>query len=331
MAAYARRHYGIDSYTLRAPKVIVEHYTGSTTFAAAFATFARDVPDPELHELPGLCAHFIVDRDGTIYQLVSLRFMCRHTVGLNYTAIGIEHVGTSDREILDDRRQLDASLALTRWLRCRYRIRLGDVIGHSESLRSPYHRERVARLRRQTHADWSHADMRLYRRLLARRPCSAAAAAGASRGARPLSAGGSREADRAGQLAVIVDDRIGFGTVAVVVTHPRIADGRHRQLSRAQYVPQLLVSDMRRSVRRDAQRPQRREEQTAIRLSDSNLVGPGDRGRIEEAHDPKLLELRHEQSTRQEQRPVGHDPQTNATATHLRQRVDDALGGLIAR
>ena len=36
-----------------------------------------------------------------------------------------------------------ASLRLTRWLRCRYGIGVNNVIGHSESLRSPYHRERV--------------------------------------------------------------------------------------------------------------------------------------------------------------------------------------------
>ena len=35
----------------------------------------------ELHELPGLCSHFIVDRDGTIFQLAPLRRLCRHTVG----------------------------------------------------------------------------------------------------------------------------------------------------------------------------------------------------------------------------------------------------------
>ena len=57
-----------------------------------------------------------VDTDGTIYQLVPLTTACRHTVGLNWTAIGIEHVGTSDQAILSNRRQLDASLALTAWL-----------------------------------------------------------------------------------------------------------------------------------------------------------------------------------------------------------------------
>jgi N-acetylmuramoyl-L-alanine amidase len=166
-AAYARRHYGIDDYHLHRPHVIVEHYTVTATFQQAFDTFAPDVPDSELHELPGTCAHFVVDRDGTIYQLVRLSLMCRHTVGLNYTAIGIEHVGSSDAQILDDKRQLAASLKLTRWLRCRYGIAIKNVIGHSESLSSPYHRERVARLRTQTHADWTHVDMRTYRRKLA--------------------------------------------------------------------------------------------------------------------------------------------------------------------
>jgi N-acetylmuramoyl-L-alanine amidase len=96
MAAYAKRHYGIDTWRLQGPHVIVEHYTASNSFTAAWNAFAANTPDPELHELPGDCAHFIIDRDGTIYQLVRLNTMCRHTVGLNYTAIGIEHVGTSD-------------------------------------------------------------------------------------------------------------------------------------------------------------------------------------------------------------------------------------------
>jgi N-acetylmuramoyl-L-alanine amidase len=162
-AAYAKRHYGIDSFTLRDPRVIVEHYTASSTFASAYAIFSQDVPDAELHELPGTCAHFVVDRDGTVYQLVPLAVICRHTVGLNWTAIGIEHVGTSDQEILADPAQLRASLELTAWLMQRYRIALGNVIGHAESLESRYHHERYAGWRCQTHGDWQHADMEQYR------------------------------------------------------------------------------------------------------------------------------------------------------------------------
>jgi len=166
-AAYAARHYGIHTWRLRHPHVIVEHYTASQTFAAAYATFASDAPDSELHELPGTCAHFVIDRDGTIYQLVPLDTICRHTVGLNWTAIGIEHVGTSDAEILHDRAQMRASVALTAWLAWRFHIQLRNVIGHSESLTSPYHHELVAAWRCQTHGDWTRADMDRYRSMLA--------------------------------------------------------------------------------------------------------------------------------------------------------------------
>jgi N-acetylmuramoyl-L-alanine amidase len=166
MRAYARRHYGISSYVLAKPKVIVEHVAVASTAAATRNTFVPDRPDPELHELPGTCAHFVVDRDGRVYQLVSLKLMCRHTVGLNYTAIGIEHAGFKDGDVLGNRRELAASLRLTAWLKCRYDIRLSNVIGHNESLSSPYHREHVARLRSQTHGDMRHASMRTYRKKL---------------------------------------------------------------------------------------------------------------------------------------------------------------------
>jgi N-acetylmuramoyl-L-alanine amidase len=94
------------------------------------------------------------------------RIMCRHTVGLNWTAIGIEHVGRSDAQVMGNRRQLAASLRLTRHLQRVHAIRTRDVIGHNESLSSPYHRERVPSLRRQTHGDMTPATMRRYRSLL---------------------------------------------------------------------------------------------------------------------------------------------------------------------
>jgi N-acetyl-anhydromuramyl-L-alanine amidase AmpD len=140
--------------------------TVTSTFSSAFNTFASDAPDPELHERPGTCAHFVIDRRGTIHQLVSLKLMCRHTVGLNYTAIGIEHVGFSDGDVMGDARQLRASLKLTRWLQARFAIKTRNVIGHAESLSNPYHHENVARLRTQTHGDMRRATMVRYRRLL---------------------------------------------------------------------------------------------------------------------------------------------------------------------
>jgi beta-N-acetylhexosaminidase len=173
MRAYARRHYGIDDHRLERPRVIAQHYTVTDSFAPVYEHFARDAPDSELNELPGICSHYVIDRDGTIYQLVSTRIMCRHTVGLNWTAIGIEHVGRSDEQVLGNRRQLAASLRLTRMLQGRHRIGTRDVIGHNESRSSPYHRERVPRLRSQTHADFPRAAMDRYRRQLERLPAPA--------------------------------------------------------------------------------------------------------------------------------------------------------------
>jgi N-acetylmuramoyl-L-alanine amidase len=167
MVQYAARHYGLHTWRLDHPKVIVEHYTASNSFSSAWNTFANDAPDSELHELPGTCAHFVIDRDGTVYQLVPLNTMCRHTVGLNWTAIGIEHVGTSDASILRNPKQLAASLKLTLWLMHRFDISLPNVIGHNESLTSRYHRERYTPWRCQTHGDWTHADMQTYRARLA--------------------------------------------------------------------------------------------------------------------------------------------------------------------
>jgi N-acetyl-anhydromuramyl-L-alanine amidase AmpD len=172
MRAYAVRHYGLDTWRLRNPKVIVEHVAVAGSTNAVFAIFAPDVADVELHELPGVCSHFVVGADGTVVQMVPLSIMCRHTVGLNYTAIGIEHVGYHDADVLGNSRQLDASLRLTRWLRCRFGIAVKNVIGHNESLSSPYHRERVVGLRHQTHGDWVRASMRRYRARLRTLPCA---------------------------------------------------------------------------------------------------------------------------------------------------------------
>jgi N-acetylmuramoyl-L-alanine amidase len=163
-AAYARRHYGIDDWRVRDPKVIVIHYTVNGSLQATFDTFAPNRPDVELGERPGLCSHFGVGQDGAVWQFARLATMCRHTVGLNWTALGVEFVGFSAQEVLGRPRQLRRGVQLVQWLRCREGIGVGNVIGHNESLRSPYHRERFARLRTQTHGDWTRGETRRFRR-----------------------------------------------------------------------------------------------------------------------------------------------------------------------
>ncbi len=172
MAAYSQRHYGDNTFALTAPQVIVQHYAVAGSLGAIHRIFAPDRPDPELGELPNVCSHYAVGPTGKIWQFVSLSIRCRHTVGLNHTSIGIEHVGYSDQDILRRPAQLKASLRLTQYLQCRFGIALENVIGHNESLSSPFHMELIPSLRDQTHGDFKRASMDKFRRKLAARgPC----------------------------------------------------------------------------------------------------------------------------------------------------------------
>jgi hypothetical protein len=165
MAAYSERHYGEREWRLE-PRGIVEHYTASSTAGPALNTFEANRPDVEYGELPGVCAHYLVDTDGTIMELVPTDIRCRHTVGLNHRTIGVEHVGNSDSDVVGRPRVLRASLALTGWLRCAYAIERSNVIGHNESLDSPLYEEHVPSFQGRTHGDMKPATMRAYRRKL---------------------------------------------------------------------------------------------------------------------------------------------------------------------
>jgi N-acetylmuramoyl-L-alanine amidase len=171
MAAYSFRHYGDREWRLR-PRAIVEHWTQNSSVRATYEIFRPNRRDPELQELPGTCSHYVIAASGTIYQLVPDGVRCRHAFGVNHVALGIEHVGFSDSQVMGNRRQLAASLALTRWLACRYGIATRDVIGHAETLRSRFYTERhPERYGRDTHDDFDRRTMTRYRRLVAARPC----------------------------------------------------------------------------------------------------------------------------------------------------------------
>jgi N-acetyl-anhydromuramyl-L-alanine amidase AmpD len=171
MANYSHRHYGKRTWRLRNPKVIVLHYTATSTYGPVRNTFAANAPT--LGERPGVCAQFVVAKDGTIHQLTRLGVRCRHTVGLNQTAIGIEMVQqaksgkhAADRAILRRRDQIRAATRLTAWLKQRYRIRMRDVIGHSMANGSRYFEDREGW--RNDHVDWLGSDVRDFRRIVGR-------------------------------------------------------------------------------------------------------------------------------------------------------------------
>jgi N-acetylmuramoyl-L-alanine amidase len=171
MAVYSERHYGEREWRLRRVELIVEHMAATGSARSVHDTFASNAPDIEFGELPGVCAHYLVAASGRIYRLVPLTIRCRHVVGLNHLSIGVEHVGHTPSEVLDNPRQLRASLRLTHWLRCRYDLPPERVIGHAESLSSPFHKELIPSFQSQTHSDWRPPYMRHYRKKLSRTTC----------------------------------------------------------------------------------------------------------------------------------------------------------------
>lgn len=149
MLAYRRTHSDPAATDLRIePRMIVLHYTAGGSAAATKRYFDRDELEQARATLRGggaanVSAHFLVDRDGTIFRLLPETTMARHCIGLNHVAIGVENVG-------DDRRwpltaaQVQANARLVRALTARFPIT--HLIGHHEARGfegSPWFVERV--------------------------------------------------------------------------------------------------------------------------------------------------------------------------------------------
>jgi hypothetical protein len=128
---YSLRHYGWLATSI-VPRIIVIHHTSSNCFTSAYNEFygpqlkGRD--NLALHGRLNVSAHFIVDRDGTIYRMMPETLMGRHTIGLNHCAVGIENVG--EENLTSE--QLDADEQLVRYLVRKYPT-IEYLIGHRES------------------------------------------------------------------------------------------------------------------------------------------------------------------------------------------------------
>jgi N-acetylmuramoyl-L-alanine amidase len=72
--------------------------------------------------------HYVIDRNGDIYQMVSDNERANHCMGANESSIGIEHVGTETDPLTAP--QGAASVALIRWLLQQYQIPRTNIFGH---------------------------------------------------------------------------------------------------------------------------------------------------------------------------------------------------------
>lgn len=130
---YLKDRHGLEQKTASIdPKMVVVHWTAIDNIEVTF-----DVFDPPTlagrADLTGasnlnVSSQFLIDRDGTIFRLLPDTTFARHTIGLNYLAIGIENIGSDDMPLT--KKQLKANEELIRYLARKYQI--DYVIGHHE-------------------------------------------------------------------------------------------------------------------------------------------------------------------------------------------------------
>ncbi len=123
----------IDTFEI-IPKMIILHYTTGNSAESTWRYFNRQRMGSGRKKLQkagavNVSAHFLVDRDGTIYRLMPETWMARHCIGFNHLSIGVENVGDGDKYPLTEE-QVEANARLIRYLRGKYPIT--HLIGHHE-------------------------------------------------------------------------------------------------------------------------------------------------------------------------------------------------------
>lgn len=141
---YSRRHYGMDSYELKDPKIIVIHYTGIPTLQESLNAFRADLLPGHRKEIMGhglvnVGVHFVVDRNGDVYTLLPTNVIGRHVIGLNHVSLGIENVAADANQLTEE--QLVTNVMLVKRLTGRFPS-IEYLIGHHEYQRSelPHYR-----------------------------------------------------------------------------------------------------------------------------------------------------------------------------------------------
>jgi len=135
---YIKDHYGFDVDSINiTPKIIVLHWTADMSFKRSFDRLNPPILYSDRKDIANasrlnVSAHFMVDRDGTIYRLMPETYMARHVIGLNYYSLGIENIGGKNNKREDlTKAQLESNIKLIRYLKNKYPT-IEKLIGHYE-------------------------------------------------------------------------------------------------------------------------------------------------------------------------------------------------------
>lgn len=131
---YMKSHYGIEqSQPSIVPRMVVVHWTVIPTYEKTFEVFDPTLLPSHRTAIAGasqlnVSSQYVIDRDGSIHQLLPDTIMARHVIGLNHCAIGIENIGGPKQPLTEA--QLKANTNLIKKLKKKYPI--DYVIGHYE-------------------------------------------------------------------------------------------------------------------------------------------------------------------------------------------------------
>jgi N-acetylmuramoyl-L-alanine amidase len=94
---YCLENYGVASYKLDTPKIVLVHFTVIPTLEETVAYFQKDSIESSRTNISkfsqmNVGIHYIVDKDGSIYKLVPDTVIARHAIGFNHVSIGIENI-----------------------------------------------------------------------------------------------------------------------------------------------------------------------------------------------------------------------------------------------
>lgn len=143
---YLKQRHGLNQANPTiTPKIIVLHFTGFGDIKTIHAYFNAEKIEESRQinkkvSTLNVGSHYLIDRDGTVYQLIADTLFARHVIGLNYCSIGVENIGSEKEPLTND--QIVANVKLVRYLNSKYKI--DYLIGHDEYLNfrnTPYWKE----------------------------------------------------------------------------------------------------------------------------------------------------------------------------------------------
>lgn len=143
---YLKQRHGLNQANPTiTPKIIVLHFTGFGDIKTIHAYFNAEKIEESRQinkkvSTLNVGSHYLIDRDGTVYQLIADTLFARHVIGLNYCSIGVENIGSEKEPLTND--QIIANVKLVRYLNSKYKI--DYLIGHDEYLNfrnTPYWKE----------------------------------------------------------------------------------------------------------------------------------------------------------------------------------------------